>query len=70
MKTHDTQRICGEEHPKARLSDAQVRALRDAFEFEVPPPAVRELARRFKAPYSTVWDILQYRTRTLTKIAP
>lgn len=68
MKTHDTQRVCGEAHPKAKLTDAQVNALRDAYETEQPRPSMRKLAARFGCPYSTVWDILTYHTRTLTRV--
>lgn len=52
----------GETHHRSTISDAIVNRLRDLHEYE--KIALRELARMFELPYSTVWDICHYRVRT------
>lgn len=65
MKTHDTQRRAGEEHPKARVPDTTVNAMRD--ELDSGLYTMRDIAERHRVPWSTAWDILTYRTRILTR---
>lgn len=60
---------CGETHPKAKLSDAQVDAMRDEYENGLeglgPRIGYRALARKYGTTKSTVRGILDYSRRAL-----
>lgn len=56
----DRGRRCGEGHPKARLSDAQVDEMRDLNEGGW---GYKRLAARFQVPVGTVADICTYTRR-------
>lgn len=60
----------GEDHQKARLSDAEVEAMRDRFEaYDVEDPrheGYRALARAFGVSKGTVRAIVTYRRRNTT----
>lgn len=54
----------GEYHWNAKISDATVEAMRDLFELE--NWTVKRIAKRFKTPYKTVYDIVHYLRRACT----
>lgn len=54
-------RPTGEKHPRAKLTDDQVRAMRELREKQ--GRTYGQLRMRFKCPTSTVRDICAYRTR-------
>lgn len=58
-RNHTNHRV-GETHGKARLSDAEVREIRQLHANGI---GYRRLARRYGCGQSTVRDIVQYRTR-------
>ena len=51
----------GERHHRARLSDEDVRLMRELR--EAHGLTIREIADKFEANYNTVASILQYRSR-------
>jgi len=61
-----TQRI-GEDHPRAKLSDAEVEAIRDEYEAGLdgsgPKIGYRRLAKKWGVTPSTVRNIVTYRKR-------
>lgn len=59
----DVNRVAGESHPHAKLSDAQVDQMRDLHEGE-EQLSYRQLAKRFGVPLPTVRSICSYRRRS------
>lgn len=60
----DINRVAGESHPHAKLTDAQVDEMRDLHEDEQQPMSYRQLAKRFGVPLPTVRSICSYRRRS------
>lgn len=56
----------GQDHPRAKLSDAQVDEIRDLRERDHAPWSISALARRFGVTRNTIWRIVTYRTRAQT----
>lgn len=56
-----TNHRCGKSHPKAKLTDEQVRRMRSLY--EQGKGGYGALAKVFECGASTVRDICQYRTR-------
>jgi hypothetical protein len=56
---------CGEDHPRAKLSDAEVELIRELAEPSdgSTPMAKAEIARKFEVRRSTVSDIVHFRQR-------
>jgi len=59
-------RARGEDHPKARLSDAQVRAMRD--DYELNHMTMRAIASKFDVSWHTVRHLLRYERRPFTRM--
>lgn len=58
-RNHTGHRV-GEHHQRARLTDDQVRAMRDEYG---PGMGYVRMSRKYQCGVSTVRDIVQYRTR-------
>jgi len=56
-------RRCGESHPRARVPDSVVRAVRDAHEIE--GMGLRRLAKRFGLPRATIQAWCSYTRRAV-----
>lgn len=58
-------RARGEKHPKAWLTDAQVREMRD--DYEIRRLTMRQIAKKFGASWHTVRHLLRYERRPFTR---
>jgi hypothetical protein len=58
----EARRRCGETHPRARVPDVVVAAIRDAHESGI---GLRRLARMFALPRSTVQGMCNYTRRAV-----
>ncbi len=56
-------RIVGETHHKARLTDAQVREIRERYQPRKWGCGCQSLAREYGCSPQTVWNIVNYATR-------
>lgn len=61
-RNHTGHRV-GEDHQRARLTDAQVREMRCLHTRSRAPLGYRALAKRYDCGMSTARDICKYRTR-------
>ena len=58
-------RARGEDHPRAKLTDAQVRQMRD--DYEIHHMTMRAIASKYEVSWHTVRHILRYERRAFTQ---
>lgn len=58
-------RARGEEHPRAKLTDAQVRQMRD--DYEIHHMTMRAISVKYEVSWHTVRHILRYERRAFTR---
>lgn len=67
--THsETGHACGERHYKSKLSDDDVRLMRELYEDHKVKP--KQLAEKFDVSYHTVTGIIYYRSRYASAVRP
>ena len=61
-------RARGEDHPRAKLTDAQVRQMRD--DYEIHHMTMRAISVKYEVSWHTVRHILRYERRAFTQPPP